>query len=428
MSSKIWNSVKRNIYLRYGESGKLLLVLLATWFVVFYFNETIVPHRAALQCEWPRLSVQHDSSNYKDTNTGINVFPEQTNILLIADPQLIDNHTYPGRNGPLLKLSQHTVDQYIKRNYRALLNKLDPEYIFFLGDLLDNGRGSTDDYFAHEVERFRSVFPPRQHMYTNLPGNHDIGFGDLIRIDVRDRFTRTFGQPNYSMKINGVDLIMLDTTSLSSTKDIIKNPTQHYISQLPEKTSPRILLTHVPLFRDPQLSCGPHRETSRFDVLGHGYQYQNSLTSQISNHLMETVKPDLIFSGDDHDYCDIEHEEGIREITVKSISMAMGRKYPAVQLLSFTTDAEKKLNYYTDICYLQTPYINIIVYLTLAVISAIIVFWMNMKKTLYLQNVLPIAAYKEKKIANKGLMRECAKDSAIVGIGALLIYVLFIVK
>jgi len=45
----------------------------------------------------------------------------------------------------------------------------------------------------------------------------------------------------------------------------------------------------------------------------------------------------MIYSGDDHDYCEIEHNEftgRIKEITVKSMSWAMGIRKPGVQLVS----------------------------------------------------------------------------------------------
>ena len=42
-------------------------------------------------------------------------------------------------------------------------------------------------------------------------------------------------------------------------------------------------------------------------------------------------KPD---SGDDHDYCEVQHQGGVREVTVKSFSMAMGIRKPGFQLLS----------------------------------------------------------------------------------------------
>ena len=58
------------------------------------------------------------------------------------------------------------------------------------------------------------------------------------------------------------------------------------------------------------------------------------MEESLSRDILNQIQPDITFTGDDHDYCDIQHENGYREITVKSISMAMGKKYPAVQLLS----------------------------------------------------------------------------------------------
>ena len=43
-------------------------------------------------------------------------------------------------------------------------------------------------------------------------------------------------------------------------------------------------------------------------------------------------------SGDDHDYCEVQHQGGVREVTVKSFSMAMGIRKPGFQLLSVPED------------------------------------------------------------------------------------------
>ena len=351
---------------------RVLLYLFISWIVAFLINEKYVPYRTIRRCKWPKLDHEDNASQQQRQQH------HQTNILLIADPQLIDNHTYPGRNPYLLSLSQHTVDQHLKRNYNQL-TRLNANATIFLGDLLDNGRASTDEYFANEVARFRSIFPKHPQMYTNLAGNHDIGFGDLIRTDIRDRFGETFGNPNLQTSIDGVEFILVDSTSLSSSKDQINQASRGFINQLPKKSMPRILLSHVPLFRDPNTNCGSLREKPKFESLGSGYQYQNSLTKDISNLIFEKVEPDLIFSGDDHDYCDIvHHPQETREITVKSMSMAMGVYYPAVQLLSYSKLPEG-LKYLTKICYMQTPYINVVIYIVLAIISIVIILYQNIR-------------------------------------------------
>jgi len=133
--------------------------------------------------------------------------------------------------------------------------------------------------------------------------------------------------------------------------------------KLPPPDFPTILLTHVPLFRAPGTPCGPLRERhppslpppgqtelvnpdfpNSIDAPGHGYQYQNvmseTLTKEILNHVMSGGSSDLkyVFSGDDHDYCELVHHvpfsSGVKEITVKSISFAMGVRRPGFVLAS----------------------------------------------------------------------------------------------
>jgi len=124
---------------------------------------------------------------------------------------------------------------------------------------------------------------------------------------------------------------------------------------------PTILLTHVPLYRAPGTPCGPNREhwppskptggdgeqlledERNAIAVRAGYQYQNVLTPAVSRELIEKIgNVGNVFSGDDHDYCEIVHREftastmggRIREITVKSMSWAMGVRKPGFLMLS----------------------------------------------------------------------------------------------
>lgn len=489
------------------NSYALVLALAAVFAVQFIWFEWIVPSRTAGACSW--------------AETGLN----PTNVLLVADPQLIDNHTYPGRNSALLKLLQHTVDKYVAQNYKAMVGKLQPDYIFFLGDYLDNGRLATDQYFNHEVRRFWRIFDrwPGKYVhgknwFTNVPGNHDIGFGNAVKAHLRQRFEGVFGLANTVVEAGGVEFVMVDTP-LYSADNGLEADARHFVNSLdvgkltsendqatgesntrraedagedagedvggisesvdpitgkaiddtkaaseekpetdltglgsasdgsakapeveaanaaapyneksseksaldletelnapnpppekpksqqddlpkaavPESSSgstespstedipavltrkPRILLSHVPLYRDTKVqTCGPLRESLVFHQ-NKGYQYQLALLPEVSSEILEKLRPIVAFSGDDHDYCDVTHPlTNTREITVKSISMAMGIWQPAVQLLSFDASSAtpELLTYDTHLCYLPTPYHNVIAYaITAAIIGAIL--------------------------------------------------------
>lgn len=133
---------------------------------------------------------------------------------------------------------------------------------------------------------------------------------------------------------------------------------------------PTILLTHVPLYRASGTPCGPLRERwppshpmdgkgdplDRDDAnaiqVAAGYQYQNVLHPSVSSDLVEKIgKVDFVFSGDDHDYCEVVHRGftsrsggGVREITVKSISWAMGVRKPGFLMLSLWNPIDESGN------------------------------------------------------------------------------------
>lgn len=69
-----------------------------------------------------------------------------------------------------------------------------------------------------------------------------------------------------------------------------------------------------------------------------GYQYQNVVGEEDSIDLLKKVGNVVhAFSGDDHDYCELTHAESqgsVKEITVKSISMAMGVPTPGFLMMS----------------------------------------------------------------------------------------------
>lgn len=362
-------------------------------------------------------------------------------VAFVADPQLVDPHTYPGRPWPLSMLTVKYTDQYMRRSFALIQDNLKPDSVLFLGDLFDGGREwatSTttspeeryrkikDSFWKKEYGRFMKIFvdpwlkqynPPvdsrGRRMIASLPGNHDLGFGNGIQESVRRRFQSHFGDGNRVDVIGNHTIVSVDTVSLSAMdqpdpvtgssrasesdekatpwpiwKDahdfldqmathkahaeteelrVLQNKSEDVlfkhgiveagedsVQQLPQPESagfPTILLTHVPLYRKAATPCGPLREHLPPSApgleedepnslrLGGGYQYQNVLTQLISNELVSKAGPNLVqvYSGDDHDYCEVVHREfngSPNEITVKSISWAMGVRHPGFLLTS----------------------------------------------------------------------------------------------
>ncbi|KAH3996973.1 hypothetical protein HBI56_126670 [Parastagonospora nodorum] len=399
--------------------------LVVLWWVVLYWGETGTFDGSIKSCSWDR---------WENWEAGAN--PHR--LIFVADPQLIDPHTYPGRPWPLNPLAYKYTDLYLRRTYSRLQTVLYPDTIFFLGDLFDGGREwSTrttrspeeryrrydDNYWINEYRRFGNIFfkhwgdagmeprpgQPGRKLISSLPGNHDLGFARGVQVGVRNRFNAYFGDGNRIDVIANHTFVSIDSLSLSAfgqdspaqveelwrpTTDFLeKAKTQkkrlvqrelrrqqglrpypgfaHYDiktedlakAQLPHSQDdvtefPTILLTHIPLFRAPGTPCGPLRERfpptpppagqpplekddrNAISVSG-GYQYQNVLNKEITVDVANKIGDiRYAFSGDDHDYCEVLHRSyasgggGIREITVKSTSWAMGVRRPGVVLVS----------------------------------------------------------------------------------------------
>lgn len=363
------------------------VALVLVWLVTFLFHEVLLPRRTLARCAWPASTS-----------------PEAYRMALVADPQLIDNHTYPGRPEPLLAISKHTADRYMRRNFKALVHQmyhrqpvlLRLRLVVFLGDYLDNGRLLLDRYYARERRRFDSVFrynprllvplvsaqteplPGVVELVTNVAGNHDLGWADGVKIPLRVRFTESFGSPNTVFMRGGVLFVVLDTLLLLAADTAISNPARNFLERLAPRstspTTPRVLLTHVPLWRlgDPGV-CGPLRESPTFPI-AKGYQYQTVIDEPLTKEILERVLPDYVFSGDDHDYCattHFHHHTSLPEITVKLFSMAMGIHRPAFQLVTLSPTTPR---IQTTMCVLPRPYLDVATYgLLAAVLVAVVV-------------------------------------------------------
>jgi hypothetical protein len=358
-------------------------------------------------------------------------------LAFVADPQLVDPHTYPGRPWPLSTLTVRYTDLYLWRVYSLLQQRLYPDTTIFLGDLFDGGREwSTETvpnpderwkkygekFWLKEYMRFsRIFFDPwidagvyrhqdpvrRRKLLSNLPGNHDLGFATGIQKAVKNRFNAYFGEGNRVDIVGNHTFVSLDTVSLSAKEYADSDPeiwqtASDFLASIQDTTRkalnselkirqglnpnpvyrhaiyqedglgesrlqqpnlqdvaqlPTVLLTHVPLYRDRGTPCGPHREhwPPTLDGSGKpleydernalqvaaGYQYQNVLTLDLSKEITERIgNVHYAFSGDDHDYCEVLHHaypsagSGIHEITVKSLSWAMGIRRPGFVMLS----------------------------------------------------------------------------------------------
>ncbi|KAI6121443.1 Metallo-dependent phosphatase [Pisolithus sp. B1] len=310
-------------------------------------------------------------------------------ILVIADPQVLDEHSYPERGVFMSFLTQLMVDLNLRKSWRAAFHRLQPDAVVVLGDMMDNGRKSmsTTEYENYH-QRYRDIFKAYKRPVPTyyLPGNHDVGLGASASFspEADSRYTSHFGPRNHYVSVGNHTLVFIDATALAE-EDVLRAGQGHsfdswpavrygpieFVKQIAASHSGGsfVLFTHIPLARPQNASCGPLRERGA------------------TVFLLDRLKPSLIlrgYSGDDHDYCDYQHtipstNTNVREITVKSFSIAMG----LLSLIS-TVPSDDSLNQVPVLPPLDTPCflpdqigIYLQVYLPLIVLSLVFLLVCN---------------------------------------------------
>lgn len=324
--------------------------LRAAWIIVILWYEVYTFDHVLHDCQWPDIE-QPSAPNARIAH-----------VLVVADPQIADRRSYPTRNFLMKALSQFIIDLNLRRSWHSTINRVQPHAVVFLGDLMDNGRAtmSNSEYNAYAA-RFFDIFKLRDLSMPTffLPGNHDLGLGEDVSfsLEARSRYSSHFGPWNHKTTIGNHTVLFIDAIALveedavradrgysyenwpavaGGSVDFVKRFAAH------EHASPTVLFTHIPLARPLGADCGLLRERGTIRQ-GYGLGYQNTLSNEASQFLLRLLGPSLILSGDDHDYCEYSHplpfpsasgSTAVREITVKSFSMAMGIRRPGFQLLS----------------------------------------------------------------------------------------------
>ncbi|KAJ2236902.1 hypothetical protein IWW45_001401 [Coemansia sp. RSA 485] len=235
-------------------------------------------------------------------------------VAIVADPQIVDHYSYD-QTGIVLRLTEFFTDIYIRKSYRFLQTLKQPQKIIFLGDLMDGGREWADKQWVQEFHRYQSIFTnrnPEKTQIYHMAGNHDIGIGNTVVDHALDRFHKYVGPTNQILDIADHQVILLDTLTLENDDPNKSRASRqlidHIASSMADK-QPRVLFTHVPLWRPPQTYCGKERQSKHKYLLNRrGYQFRDQLFQNTTQHILQTVQPTVVFSGDDHDSCTVEHE------------------------------------------------------------------------------------------------------------------------
>ncbi|EPQ57338.1 hypothetical protein GLOTRDRAFT_74064 [Gloeophyllum trabeum ATCC 11539] len=330
------------------------------WFSLILWAEIGIYFYRVGTCSWPDKSLRSVPSE------------RPAHVLLIADPQVRNPALPHASKWTWSGWRQSILDFSVKKSWNVL-SRSNVDVVIFLGDMLASGRiVSSENEYKEYVGKFREVFPldrltRRQDSTVPvyfIPGNEDIGLGKSIYYskNARRYYVKYFGPLNQKVYVRNHTFALLNAPGLvdedyqRAARDTkyeqwvpIPGGPVNFIETVRQDTHdyPVVLFSHIPLGRPETASCGPLREKGTI-VRGVGPSYQNMLGKYTTSYVLETLRPQMVFSGDDRDYCDYTHvlppaehnptgnTTFVREVTVKSFSLAKNIRHPGYHLLSVT--------------------------------------------------------------------------------------------
>lgn len=374
------------------QHHKLTVALCLIWAASILYGEMFafwVP--PLLTCSWPHHHLLKSDVKF-------------TKVAVVTDPQLMDKTSFRLSSKTLaLEVAQFYTDVNMRRSFFQSVLPFKPDVVLFLGDYFDGGPFLPQEEWYESLSRFKHVFGLNSQGKAGdiptfyIPGNHDIGYSRTAshKLDVINRYEKEFGSRNRRFVIGSTEFISVDAQAIDG------NPQKELALEVwkfvqnvssDAKSHPRVLLTHIPLYRRDQTPCGPHRASSVIDQrIWRHFQdqevmYQNYITTESSKKLLELIKPTLVLSGHDHDQCTLTHKSeagSVLEHTLGTISWQQGNLYPSFMLLSVpntvhqnSSDVDNMLH--TQLCFLPRQLFIYIWYLSLFVLTLLaLLLWPN---------------------------------------------------
>ncbi|PAN49282.1 hypothetical protein PAHAL_9G438700 [Panicum hallii] len=300
-----------------------------------------------------------------------------------------------------LQAAEFYTDLNMRRSFQSAILPFEPDMVLFLGDHFDGGPYMSDEEWQESMFRFKHIFSlNEQRRKPHIPiyylsGNHDVGYSAFFSAhpEVLSRYEKEFGSRNYQFSAGKVDFVVIDAQTLDGArKSKERSSSWEFIKTLsPGNTSnPKVLLTHIPLYRPDNTPCGPHRSSPvinqrvSYAAFDQGITYQNYLTKETSDLLLSLLQPVLVLSGHDHDQCTVVHSTPfgpVTEHTLGTISWQQGNLYPSFMLLSAgpklsQNSTDLKHEVMTNLCFLpKQTHIYIWYICQFAMTILLLVFW-----------------------------------------------------
>ncbi|KAF5274966.1 hypothetical protein FQR65_LT04309 [Abscondita terminalis] len=334
MSSNIRVKLRKNIS---------TLKFLFACFVLIIYCEWIHNYIVFSQCDWPHLS-----SNYVDLSAGDN--EKEVRALVITDTHLLGS------------TNSYWLDKVLRewQMYRAFQTAVyihQPDVVFILGDLTDEGQYCDEKEFEEYIERFRTVFavPSDTEMYV-VVGNHDTGFHYRITPHLNKRFVNGFNSSDVRIvTIRGNLFILVNSMALEGDGCFLCKAAEVRLAEI-EKTlkclkynhtcsdttlkkySRPILITHFPLYRQNEEQCNEPDEAPYLTKIEEYKEGWDCLSKNSTYKILNQIEPKLVLNGHSHHGCTLKLPVGDgEEITISSFNWR-NKNNPSYGLFVFGND------------------------------------------------------------------------------------------
>ncbi|XP_035227272.1 metallophosphoesterase 1-like isoform X2 [Stegodyphus dumicola] len=359
-----------------------------TWLLIgflLFFCEVLIYYIVLLQCTWPQI----------ETNTRHST---------VKAALLADTHLLGPRFGHWFDKLRREWQMY--RTFQTTMTLHNPQVVFILGDIFDEGYHCSEEEFNNYVKRFHSLFsvPENTKLYVVI-GNHDIGFHYRVSRRLKERFEKSFNVSAVEMlTINGNIFVLVNSMALQGDNCFLCKPAEEKLKEIHEKLrcakihpdeekcknysslppySPPIFLQHFPLYRSSDAHC-LEPDAAPPEIINEPFRETwECLSKQSTNKILDLLEPRVAFSGHTHHGCFTLHRERIPEWTIPSFSWR-NKNDPSFILATFAPDA-----YMVTKCYMPKES-TIVNFYTLGCTAILI--WMYFTRYRFFRG----AYYKEK--------------------------------
>ncbi|KAJ2947911.1 hypothetical protein O0L34_g9702 [Tuta absoluta] len=275
--------------------------------IMVFYCEFLIYYVVIAQCSWPVV-------NKTDPNEILKAF------------MLTDIHMLGHRNG-------NPVDKWrrewqMHRAFQTIISLHNPDVVFVLGDIFDEGQYATDDQFDKYVEGFYDKFyvPDHIKMFI-LVGNHDIGFHHSVRPSHVERFYKRMNSTSAQLlTLKNSHFVLVNSVAMHGDSCEMCSSARKNIEDIADKLecardpamcndgaeptikySRPILLQHYPLVRSSDAICAEPDSVPWYEKDIPFTPKIECLSQEATDYLATKLRPRAVFEGHTHYGCLLHH-------------------------------------------------------------------------------------------------------------------------